>query len=62
MENITPFHVAIPVHNLAECRKFYRDVLECEEGRSSDQWVDFNHCCIKLTKGFITTNNCMCSS
>lgn len=42
MESITPFHVAIPVHNLQECRSFYRDVLECEEGRSSDQWVDFN--------------------
>lgn len=42
MEAITPFHVAIPVHNLQECRSFYRDVLECEEGRSSDQWVDFN--------------------
>lgn len=42
MPNITPFHVAIPVHNLDECRVFYRDVLECEEGRSSDHWVDFN--------------------
>jgi extradiol dioxygenase family protein len=42
MEAISPFHVAIPVHNLQECRQFYRDVLECEEGRSSDQWVDFN--------------------
>ncbi|HSR60695.1 MAG TPA: VOC family protein [Robiginitalea sp.] len=42
MQHITPFHVAIPVHNLAECRKFYHEVLECEEGRSSDQWVDFN--------------------
>ena len=39
---ISPFHVAIPVHNLEECRKFYRDVLNCEEGRSSDHWVDFN--------------------
>ena len=39
---IQPFHVAIPVHNLEECRKFYNDVLECEEGRSSDLWVDFN--------------------
>ena len=39
---ITPFHVAIPVHNLDECRQFYRDVLNCEEGRSSDHWVDFN--------------------
>ena len=42
MKTITPFHVAIPVHNLAECRSFYRDVLGCEEGRSSDHWVDFN--------------------
>ncbi|MBC2839682.1 VOC family protein [Robiginitalea sp. SC105] len=42
MQNVTPFHVAIPVHNLAECRKFYNEVLECEEGRSSDHWVDFN--------------------
>lgn len=40
--SITPFHVAIPVHNLAECRTFYREVLGCSEGRSSDQWVDFD--------------------
>ncbi|WP_077406678.1 VOC family protein [Cellulophaga omnivescoria] len=39
---IAPFHIAIPVHNLEECRIFYRDVLECPEGRSSDHWVDFN--------------------
>jgi len=42
METISPFHLAIPVHNLNECRVFYRDVLNCEEGRSSDHWVDFN--------------------
>ena len=40
--SVSPFHVAIPVHNLAECRAFYRDLLNCEEGRSSDHWVDFN--------------------
>ncbi|WP_026755478.1 VOC family protein [Sediminibacter sp. Hel_I_10] len=39
---ISPFHIAIPVHNLEECRKFYRDILKCEEGRSSEHWVDFN--------------------
>ena len=39
---ISPFHLAIPVHNLNDCRTFYRDVLELEEGRSSDHWVDFN--------------------
>ncbi len=42
MSNTTPFHVAIPVHNLDECRTFYREILGCEEGRSSDHWVDFN--------------------
>jgi hypothetical protein len=42
MSTLSPFHIAIPVHNLDECRIFYRDVLNCEEGRSSDQWVDFN--------------------
>lgn len=37
-----PFHLAIPVYNLYECREFYRDIIGCEEGRSSDHWVDFN--------------------
>ena len=40
--SVSPFHIAIPVHNLEECRQFYREVLNCEEGRSSDHWVDFN--------------------
>ncbi|WP_242205547.1 VOC family protein [Aestuariivivens insulae] len=43
MENkISPFHLAIPVHNLDVCRTFYRDILGFEEGRSSELWVDFN--------------------
>ncbi len=42
MPIISPFHIAIPVHNLDECRTFYREVLKCDEGRSSDHWVDFN--------------------
>ncbi len=42
MPKITPFHLAIPVYNLERARAFYRDVLNCPEGRSSDQWVDFD--------------------
>lgn len=42
MTPLNPFHLAIPVKNLQLCRTFYRDVLGCEEGRSSDKWVDFN--------------------
>ena len=39
---IAPFHLAVPVLNLEACRTFYRDIIGCEEGRSSEQWVDFN--------------------
>lgn len=42
MGNIQPFHLAIPVTSLEENRLFYKNVLGCEEGRSSDHWVDFN--------------------
>ena len=28
--------------NLEKNRAFYKDILEFEEGRSSDHWVDFN--------------------
>ncbi len=37
-----PFHLAIPVDNLDAARRFYRDTLELNEGRSSEQWVDFD--------------------
>lgn len=39
---IRPFHLAIPVSDLAAARKFYKEVLGCGEGRSSDHWVDLN--------------------
>ena len=42
MKSLRPFHLAVPVHDLEECRVFYRDVLRMEEGRSDDKWVDFN--------------------
>ena len=42
MNKLSPFHLAIPVSNLKKNRTFYKDILECSEGRSSDHWVDFN--------------------
>ncbi len=42
MPKLQPFHLAIPVDNLEPSRTFYRETLGCEEGRSSDHWVDFN--------------------
>ncbi len=40
MKNL--FHFAFPVRDLEEARDFYAFVLECEEGRSSENWIDFN--------------------
>lgn len=39
---INPFHLAIPVYDLAAARHFYGQVFGCAEGRSSTQWVDFD--------------------
>jgi len=39
---MNPFHLAFPVDDLAEARAFYGDLLGCPEGRSSDQWIDFD--------------------
>src|SRR3546814_10999091 len=37
-----PFHLAFPVRDLSEARNFYGELLGCPEGRSSDQWIDFD--------------------
>ncbi|MCX6585794.1 MAG: VOC family protein [Acidobacteria bacterium] len=42
MTAITPFHIAFPVHDLAAARAFYGGLLGCPEGRSSDEWIDYN--------------------
>lgn len=39
---IPPFHLAVPVDDLAAARRFYGGLMGCAEGRSSDRWVDFN--------------------
>jgi extradiol dioxygenase family protein len=40
MKNL--FHLAFPVNDLSAAREFYGGVLGCEEGRSSERWIDFN--------------------
>lgn len=39
---LSPFHLAFPVHDIAQARAFYGDLLGCPEGRSAEDWVDFN--------------------
>jgi extradiol dioxygenase family protein len=40
--HLTPFHLAFPVDDLSAARRFYGDLLGCPEGRSAEDWVDFD--------------------
>jgi extradiol dioxygenase family protein len=42
MTPLRPFHLAFPVRDLSDARAFYGTLLGCKEGRSSDEWVDFD--------------------
>jgi len=37
-----PFHHSFAVKDLASTRTFYRELLGCGEGRSTETWVDFD--------------------
>ncbi len=39
---LTPFHLAIQVRDIDEARDFYGDKMGLVEGRSAEQWIDFN--------------------
>jgi len=39
---IRPFHLAIPVDDIAAARRFYGGVLGFKEGRSDPKWIDWN--------------------
>jgi extradiol dioxygenase family protein len=40
--SLPPFHLAFPVHDLAEARAFWGGVMGCPEGRSAADWIDFD--------------------
>lgn len=41
-QNISPFHLAIPVTDLEQAESFYGDTIGCSKGRSSHDWIDWN--------------------
>jgi len=38
----SPFHLALPVHDLEIAKDFYGRVLGCAEGRSNEKWQDYS--------------------
>lgn len=55
------FHLAYHVDDLDAARSFYSGVLKCEEGRSTDSWIDYNffghQISLHLGPVFQTTNS-----
>ena len=40
---MTPlFHLAFPIDDIAAARAFYGQTMGCAEGRSTDDWIDFD--------------------
>ncbi len=39
---LQPFHLALPVRDLAATRAFYGGLMGCTEGRSAPRWVDYD--------------------
>ena len=42
MAALPPFHLAFPVDNLDAAREFWGGIMGCPEGRSSNDWIDFD--------------------
>ena len=40
--SLPPFHLAFPVDDLGAARRFYGELLGCREGRSAEEWIDFD--------------------
>ena len=42
MSELRPFHLAFPVTCLTQASAFYGELLGCQKGRESNQWIDWN--------------------
>jgi extradiol dioxygenase family protein len=41
-DDLTPFHIAFPVHDIDAARGFYGGLMGLPEGRSAPTWIDFD--------------------
>ncbi len=54
---MAPFHLAFPVTDLIETRKFYEELLGCGVGRTSDRWIDFDFWGNQITAHLVDDEN-----
>lgn len=55
-ENPPLFHLAFPVRDLEEARRFYSGLLGCPTGRESERWIDFDFFGHQLVAHLIATD------
>ena len=41
-KELRPFHLAFPVSNIKDTKKWYTEILGCTIGRESNAWIDFD--------------------
>jgi hypothetical protein len=51
------FHLAIPVLDLNSTRQFYGELLQCNEGRSAERWIDWNFFGHQLSTHVVDSNS-----
>ncbi|NJM79834.1 MAG: dioxygenase [Flavobacterium sp.] len=50
-----PFHYAFKITDIESTRKFYVTILGCKEGRSTENWIDFDFFGNQLSAHISTT-------
>ena len=50
-----PFHYAFKITDIESTRKFYVTILGCQEGRSTENWIDFDFFGNQLSAHISTT-------
>ena len=41
-KTLRPFHLAFPISDIKEAKKWYTEILGCSVGREAERWIDFN--------------------
>lgn len=53
---LRPFHLAVPVTDLAAADTFYCGLLGCDKGRSDTRWIDLNFFGHQVTLHLVADN------
>ena len=56
-QTLRPFHIAVPVTDLAAAMDFYSGILGCATGRTAARWIDFNFFGHQLTVHLVDSIN-----